>query len=65
MSLLLHFAAIMHTGGGDDNAVGCADSSRAVLYKLVTFAILMAVVPIGTYFASLKSLWPGAYFGLG
>ncbi|KAK4686828.1 vacuolar ATPase assembly integral membrane protein VMA21, partial [Tremellales sp. Uapishka_1] len=32
----------------------------AVLSKLITFAILMAVVPIGTYFGSLKYLWNGS-----
>nr|P0CS24.1 RecName: Full=Vacuolar ATPase assembly integral membrane protein VMA21 [Cryptococcus neoformans var. neoformans JEC21]P0CS25.1 RecName: Full=Vacuolar ATPase assembly integral membrane protein VMA21 [Cryptococcus neoformans var. neoformans B-3501A] len=32
----------------------------AVLYKLVLFALLMAVVPIGTYFSTLNYLWDGA-----
>ncbi|KAK1926109.1 VMA21-like domain-containing protein, partial [Papiliotrema laurentii] len=31
----------------------------AVLYKLVLFAILMAVVPIGTYFGTLSHLFNG------
>ena len=35
-----------------------ADGS-AVLYKLVTFAILMAVAPIGSYFGTLRYLWNG------
>ena len=33
--------------------------TSAVLYKLVLFAILMAVVPIGTYFATLTYAWGG------
>lgn len=32
----------------------------AVLYKLVLFALLMAVVPIATYFGTLNYLWDGA-----
>lgn len=32
----------------------------AVLYKLVLFALLMAVVPITTYFGTLNHLWQGA-----
>ncbi|KAI9635739.1 VMA21-like domain-containing protein [Dioszegia hungarica] len=32
----------------------------AVLYKLILFAILMAVVPIGTYFGSLNYMWNGS-----
>lgn len=31
----------------------------AVLYKLVLFALLMAVVPIATYFGTLNHLWHG------
>ncbi|KLT43556.1 hypothetical protein CC85DRAFT_301343 [Cutaneotrichosporon oleaginosum] len=30
-----------------------------VLGKLITFALLMAVVPIGSYFASIKWLYDG------
>ena len=33
---------------------------RAVLWKLILFAVLMAVVPIGTYFSSLKLAFSGA-----
>lgn len=36
-----------------------ADLYSAVLYKLILFAVLMAVVPIGTYFGSLKYIWEG------
>ncbi|OWZ33645.1 hypothetical protein C347_02284 [Cryptococcus neoformans AD2-60a] len=32
----------------------------AVLYKLVLFALLMAVVPIATYFGTLNYLWDGS-----
>ncbi|ODN76191.1 hypothetical protein L202_06112 [Cryptococcus amylolentus CBS 6039] len=32
----------------------------AVLGKLITFAVLMAVVPIGTYFGSLNYIWEGS-----
>ncbi|EIW66581.1 hypothetical protein M231_02233 [Tremella mesenterica] len=32
----------------------------AVLWKLILFAILMAVVPIGTYFSSLRFLFDGS-----
>ncbi|WVO23422.1 uncharacterized protein IAS62_004775 [Cryptococcus decagattii] len=32
----------------------------AVLYKLVLFALLMAVVPIATYFGTLNHLWQGS-----
>ncbi|KAL0243785.1 hypothetical protein I308_105046 [Cryptococcus tetragattii IND107] len=32
----------------------------AVLYKLVLFALLMAVVPIATYFGTLNRLWQGS-----
>ncbi|ORY34244.1 hypothetical protein BCR39DRAFT_556639 [Naematelia encephala] len=32
----------------------------AVLWKLIIFAILMAVVPIGTYFGSLNYIWDGS-----
>ncbi|WVQ76183.1 hypothetical protein IAR50_005843 [Cryptococcus sp. DSM 104548] len=32
----------------------------AVLGKLITFAVLMAVVPIGTYFGSLNYVWDGS-----
>lgn len=35
-----------------------ADPSR-VLGKLITFAVLMAVVPIGTYFITLNWLYAG------
>lgn len=31
-----------------------ADAHSAVLFKLILFAVLMAVVPIGTYFTTLK-----------
>lgn len=32
---------------------------RAVLFKLVLFAVMMAVVPIGTYFTTLKFFTKG------
>lgn len=32
----------------------------AVLWKLIIFSILMAVVPIGTYFSSLHYLFDGS-----
>ncbi|WVR03586.1 hypothetical protein IAU60_000578 [Kwoniella sp. DSM 27419] len=32
----------------------------AVLYKLIIFALLMAVVPIGTYFATLHHFFNGS-----
>jgi len=35
---------------------------RAVLYKLVTFAILMAVAPIGSYFGTLDYMWNGEFY---
>lgn len=34
-------------------------TTRAVLYKLVTFALLMAIAPISTYFGSLRYIWNG------
>lgn len=34
--------------------------NSAVLYKLILFALLMAVVPIATYFGTLNYLWQGA-----
>lgn len=34
---------------------------RAVLYKLIIFAVLMAVVPIGTYFLSLHRFTSGQF----
>jgi len=36
-----------------------SSQNRAVLFKLVLFAVLMAVVPIGTYFATLKYFTKG------
>lgn len=36
-----------------------ANDHSAVLYKLVLFALLMAVVPIATYFGTLNRLWQG------
>lgn len=33
--------------------------SRPVLFKLVLFSLMMAVVPIGTYFGTLKYVWDG------
>lgn len=38
----------------------CPTGYSAVLYKLVLFALLMAVVPIGTYFSTLNYLWDGS-----
>ncbi|KIR25984.1 hypothetical protein I309_05199 [Cryptococcus deuterogattii LA55] len=32
----------------------------AVLYKLILFVLLMAVVPIATYFGTLNYLWQGS-----
>ncbi|CAD6583446.1 MAG: hypothetical protein TREMPRED_003569, partial [Tremellales sp. Tagirdzhanova-0007] len=32
----------------------------SILYKLILFAILMAVAPIGTYFGSLRYVWNGS-----
>ncbi|ORX34787.1 hypothetical protein BD324DRAFT_683225 [Kockovaella imperatae] len=32
----------------------------AVLYKLLIFALLMAIAPIATYFASLHYIWKGS-----
>ncbi|RSH81456.1 vacuolar ATPase assembly integral membrane protein vma21 [Saitozyma podzolica] len=40
---------------GPDNNV-----QPAVLYKLIIFALLMAIAPIGTYFSSLNYLWEGS-----
>lgn len=34
-----------------------------MLYKLIIFALLMAVAPIGTYFGSLHYLWEGESAG--
>ncbi len=33
----------------------------AVLWKLILFSLLMAIVPIGTYFGTLNYMWYGGW----
>ncbi|KAF5320874.1 hypothetical protein D9619_000519 [Psilocybe cf. subviscida] len=34
-------------------------SSRAALFKLLAFSVMLGVLPIGSYFASRNYLWEG------